>query len=303
MKYILTTGCSFTHNHRFNPSNLVVSDLMDRNSWPYFLSTELGEDYTVYNLGGATNDNLSMCRIIFYWLNKLIKSGVPHKDIHVIIQWSDPNRESVYIKTEITDNSISMPHTLIYWDNYLKENGLFYLTGGFSPPDDSLDALGIKNAINMWQSEINWNNILTQTLNWLIAWNHLVLYFDKWGIKHNYLSMRNLYSYESYSCWFGAPDNNSDIPTKTIWFDKYEILLPYISELPINSNRYWHYKNYNGLLEWTIDNRIDGVDFFQESKNISYEEYLKHQPNGWGHPSSQMMEKFVKEELISKWNF
>ncbi len=42
------------------------------------------------------------------------------------------------------------------------------------------------------------------------------------------------------------------------------------------------YKKYNGLLEWTIDNRINGVDVFQESSNITYEEYLKVQENGWG---------------------
>jgi hypothetical protein len=303
MKYILTTGCSFTNNNRFNPSNLCVSDNSTKNSWPYFLSKELGSNYTVYNLGGATNDNLSMCRVIYYWLNKLIKCGVDHSDISVIIQWSDPNRESVYIKTTISDESISMPHTLIYWDDYLKENGLFYLTGGFSPPDDSLNELGIKNAIYAWQSEVNWNNIITQTLNWLIAWNHLILYFDKWGIHHNYLSMRNIYSYEAYDNWFGAPQNNSDIPSKTIWFDKYEVLRPYISELPIDSNVHWHYKNYNGLLEWSIDNQIDGVDVFQESNGKSYSEYLKHQSNGWGHPSPHMMEKFVKEELMNVCNF
>ena len=110
--------------------------------------------------------------------------------------------------------------------------------------------------------------------------------------------MRNPYSYESYDCWFGAPYNNSDMVSKTIWFDKYEVLKPYLSNLPINSDSYWHYKNYNGLLEWTIDNRIDGIDTFQESKNMSYSEYLTIQPNGWGHPSPKMMEIFVKTELL-----
>ena len=41
-----------------------------------------------------------------------------------------------------------------------------------------------------------------------------------------------------------------------------------------------------------------GVDVFQESPNITYEEYLKVQENGWGHPSEPMMEKFIKEEFI-----
>lgn len=297
MKYVLTTGCSFTNNLRFNPESPIVIDLDDRNSWPYYLQKELGDTFLVYNLGGATNDNVSMCRIIFYWINKLLNEGVSSNDIYVIIQWSDPNRESIFLTKENNKNDISKPHTLIYWDNWKTQNSLFYLTGGFSPPDDSLKDLKIENAIKYWEAEVNWNNIINQTLNWLVHWNHLILYFEKFDIKHNYMSMRNPFSYEAYDVWFGAPQNNSDIPTKTIWFDKYEVLKPYLKYLPIDSDLYWHYKNYNGLLEWTIDNHNDESPF-QESNGKSYKEYLKIQPNGWGHPSNKMMEKFVKKELI-----
>jgi hypothetical protein len=297
MKHILTTGCSFTNNIRFNPNNPNIVDNGDKNSWPYYLQKELGNEYVVYNLGGATNDNISMCRIIFYWITKLVNDGIPHSDISVIIQWSDPNRESIYLKTENPNKDILEPHSLIYWDGWENENGVFYLTGGFSPPDDTLEYFGIENAIKYWELEINWKTILNQTLKWLENWNHLLLYFEKWGIRHNYMSMRNPFSYEAYDVWFGAPENNSDIPTKTIWFDKHEILKPYLTQLPIDTELYWHYKNYNGLLEWTIDNHDN--DFpFQESNGMNYAEYLKIQPNGWGHPSSKMMEKFVKTELL-----
>jgi hypothetical protein len=298
MKYILTTGCSFTNNIRFNPNNPTIVDNGGRNSWPYYLQKELNDGYTVYNLGGATNDNVSMCRIIYYWINKLVSSGIKHSDISVIIQWSDPNRESIYLKTENPNKDILQPHSLMYWDNWEKENGVFYLTGGFSPPDDTLAYFGIGNAIKYWELEVNWNNIINQTLKWLECWNHLLLYFEKWGINHNYISMRNPFSYEAYNVFFGAPENNSDIPTKTIWFDKYEILKPYLATLPINNEIYWHYKNYNGLLEWTIDN-FKNANPFQETEDISYDEYLKIQPNGWGHPSNVMMELFVKSELIN----
>jgi hypothetical protein len=297
MKHILTTGCSFTNNNRFNPNTPNIVDNVDRNSWPYYLQKELGSDVLVYNLGGATNDNVSMCRIIYYWINKLINSGISHKDISVIIQWSDPNRESIYLKTETPTQDISQQHSLIYWDSWENENGVFYLTGGFSPPDDTLEYFGIGNAVKYWELEVNWNNILNQTLKWLESWNFLLFYFEKWGIKHNYMSMRNPFSCEAYDVWFGAPENNSNIPTKTIWFDRHEILKPYLTNLPIESELYWHYKNYNGLLEWTIDNHND-ISPFQESNGKTYEEYLKIQDNGWGHPSNKMMEKFVKTELL-----
>ena len=37
-----------------------------------------------------------------------------------------------------------------------------------------------------------------------------------------------------YEQWFGAEKNNSDIPSKDLWFEKYEILKPYIDEVPID---------------------------------------------------------------------
>ena len=100
MKHILCTGCSFTKNVRFNPDAPYNQGPEERYSWPYYLQKELGDDVLVYNLGGATNDNVSMCRIIFYWIQKLIKEGVDVKDIHTIIQWSDPTRQSIYITND-----------------------------------------------------------------------------------------------------------------------------------------------------------------------------------------------------------
>ena len=63
-KYILTSGCSFTNNVRLNPNNLKEED-STRFSWPYYLQKELGKEYEVLNYGGATNDNVSLCRIFF----------------------------------------------------------------------------------------------------------------------------------------------------------------------------------------------------------------------------------------------
>lgn len=299
MKYVLTTGCSFTKNKRLDVNTLDQDLTTDtRASWPEFLQDELGENYTVMNLGSATNDNVSMVRIMLYHIDRLIEEGVDGKDIICITQWSDPVRESVYIKKEYNEEIEKFGHLLYYTPTWKTDGGVFYLTGGFSPPDGAKDYLGISNAIKYWELEVNWNNILNQTMQWLEIWLLLEKTCDELNIKTYYMSMRNPYSQEAYECHFGAPENNSDVPTKKLWFDDYEILKPYVAKLPINSPNHWHYKNYNGLLEWTIDNRIDGVDVFQESLNMTYEEYLKIQSNGWGHPSPEMMKKFVKEELL-----
>jgi hypothetical protein len=305
MKYILTTGCSFTNNLRLDPDNLNQDD-ENRRSWPYYLQQELGNEYQVLNYGGATNDNISMCRIQLYHIDRLIKEGVNPKDISIITQWSDPNRYSVYID-EILPKEFQrkLGHTLVYHNDWETKKGVFFLTGGFSPPDDEESAIhyfGIKNAIHYWELDINFHNQINQTLHWLEVWNLLESRCKELGIKTYYMSMRNIYSKEAEK-WGGAPENKSDIPTKTIWFEDYEVLKPYIEKLPINSPNYWHYKNYNGLLEWSIDNRNDKeFPLFQEylgDEVDNYEDYLKVQSNGWGHPSAQMMQKFVKDELLN----
>ena len=301
MKYILTSGCSFTNNVRLNPNN--ISELTDsRKSWPYYLKKELGKGYKVLNYGGATNDNVSICRILLYHAKRLISEGIPSSDIILIGQWSDPNRESTWIKHEFTEKDREKyGHTLVYTENWEKENGCFFLTGGYSPPageDSAVKFLGIENAVKYWELDVNWNNILNQSLHWMESWSHLERFCKDGGINTYWMSMRNPYSDEAYECHFGAPGNDSDKTSKSIWMKQYEIFKPYFDEVPIDGTNHWHYKNYNGLLEWTIDNRMDGVDVFQESPNMTYEEYLKQQPNGWGHPSEPMMEKFIKEEFI-----
>ena len=303
MKYVITTGCSFTNNLRLDPDNLQSQD-ENRLSWPYFLQKELGDSYNVLNYGGATNDNVSMCRIQLYHIDRLIKEGVNPKDISIITQWSDPTRQSVYLDRLFKDSAHHIGHTLVYHNNWRNKKGVFFLTGGFSPPDGDDSAIqyfGIDNAIKYWELDINWDNIINQTMHWLELWILLEKTCNELGIQSYYMSMRNPYSKESKECHFGAPNNNSDIPTKSIWFEDYEILKPYLDKLPIDSNKHWHHKNYCGLLEWSIDNRNNNIPLFQEfewDRVETYEEYLKIQSNGWGHPSPQMMERFVKEELM-----
>jgi hypothetical protein len=299
MKYVITTGCSFTNNVRLDPNNLNTQD-DTRLSWPHFLDKELGEDYTVLNYGGATNDNVSMCRIQLYHIDRLIKEGINPEDISIITQWSDPNRQSIYLEKEFNKTNHYLGHTLVYAPNWETEQGVFYLTGGYMPPDDEDSAMvhfGIQNAIKYWELDINWNTIINQTMHWLEVWNLLEARCKELGIKTYYMSMRNPYSIEAYKCHFGAPNNDSNSTSKSLWLENYEVLKPYLDKLPINSPNHWHYKNYCGLLEWTIDNCGD-LPIFQESGELPYAEYLKLQSNGWGHPSPQMMEKFVREEIM-----
>jgi hypothetical protein len=299
MKYVLTTGCSFTNNIRLNPDDIESGVEPARESWPHHLKNELGSGYRVLNYGGATNDNTSMCRIILYHIDRLIKEGKNAKDISVIIQWSDASRQSFYFHRQMDRNHHHIGHTLVYHNNWDKIPGLFFLTGGFSPPtgeDSAISWLNIENSIKFYELEINWDNIVNQTMHWFELWILLEKTCKELGIKTYYMSMRDIFTINSGSNFFDRNDETK------FWIDRVEVLKPYIDKLPIKSENYWHYQDYKGLLEWTIDKRTDDVPVFQEftfNQVNSYDEYIKIQPNGWGHPSSEMMHRWIKEEFIN----
>jgi len=197
MKYVLTSGCSFTKNKRFIPSQLGENQ-QTRYSWPEALQTELGDSYKVINLGSATNDNVSIIRILLYWINKLHEKGVNYEDIIIGAQWSDPHRESIYFKKDISNEKLSTTqHTLSYVvDN--ERDGFFFLTGGFLPAEDShiwmfFPNSRMKDLMEMHSIEVTSNNIINPTLHWLEAFSHFEMFCEKNSIKTFYFSMRNMF--------------------------------------------------------------------------------------------------------------
>lgn len=307
MKYILATGCSFTNNIRLNPDIPQQDTEHKRRSWPYYLQQELGNEYCVLNYGGATNDNVSMCRIILYHINRLLKENVNPKDIKVILQWSSGTRQAIYMSRQMDKYSHSMGHTLVYHNNWETTPGVFYLTGGFDPPmgtGSAIEKFGIYNAIKYWQAEIMWDNHINTVMPWLEMWLLLEKTCKELGIDAYYMNMWDNFSHQSESN-FTKNGNSSQLygnPTTDIWMDKIEVLKPYLDKLPIKSDRHWHHENYKGLLEWAIDTRDDNIPVFQEFdeyKAKTFEEYLYATGgNSWGHPSAEMMEIFVRTELL-----
>lgn len=306
MKYILTSGCSFTKNARFSAGSL-GDNKPQRYSWPEGLQKELGDSYKVMNLGSATNDNVSIIRILYYWINKLNDKGIKYEDMTIGIQWSDLHREAFYFKKDISSKKLSeTQHTLSYvTDN--ERDGFFFLTGGFAPPEDEniwehFEGTKFRELIGMYSLEITSNNFINQTLHWLEAWSHFEMFCEKNKIKTFYLSMRNNYSKNVYERGFevhdgsiGGPDGADDIN----WMLENPMLYPYVKNLPIETKSYFH-KNYCGLYEWTWDaiKRYPDINPYQELENSdSFKMELFHNKNMYGHPSAEMMEIFAKEEL------
>ena len=298
MKYILTTGCSFTNNIRLNPDNPTEIVPPHLRSWPYYLQQELGNEYAVLNYGGATNDNISMCRIMLYHIDRMIKENINPKDIKIVIQWSSATRQAIYMNKQLDYASHNMGHTLVYHNNWEKTPGVFYLTGGFDPPTgkgSAIEWLGIENAVKYWQAEIMWNNTINNVMHWFETWLLLEKTCKELEIDVYYMNMWDTFSHQA-ECNF-----LSRKPTEEIWMSKVEVLKPYIEKLPIKSDRHWFHKHYKGLLEWAIDNRDDSIPIFQECMHHqikTYDEFIEKMGGPYGHPSAEMMEIFVKTELL-----
>jgi hypothetical protein len=303
MKYILTSGCSFTNNLRYNPKQkLAIDNYRDDNciSWPYYLQKEVGDDFEVWNLGGATNDNVSIIRVLFYNIKELLRKGVYSEDIIVVGQWSDIHRKAIYLPSEWNwDTDLYYrEHTLKY---HKDKNGFFFLTGGFGPPDHkegTMNVLGLNKFMEEYDIKVLGESYINETLQWLETWAFFENFCVDNDIDTYWFWMRNNLSQEAFDVHFGAPDMDSDKTSKNIWLNEYDILKPYLDEVSFTGGKIWSYKNYNGLLEWTYDNYGD-LNPYQETVGMDVNDYFKSQPNKWGHPSNEMNEKFVKEELLN----
>lgn len=81
MKYIVTSGCSFTAYHR---------------CWPFRLIEQLGENYSLINDSEGSSNNAFINRRIVYQTGKLLAQGISPKDIIVGVMWSNAMRENIH---------------------------------------------------------------------------------------------------------------------------------------------------------------------------------------------------------------
>ena len=341
MRYILTSGCSFTKIGFFDPLKIKNGFIQEKHvnpkfyKWGDWLQEIYGKDYSIINLGSQTNDNVTISRTIYYWVNKLMSEGVNSTDISVIIQWSTPQRTNFYVpkeKTKNLKNSEYFGHTSHYLNgDKMYDSGVFYLTGGFNIQDASIN-FGLKDLLQEYIYYYSGGNGMeNQTLAWLENWCNLKLFFEKHKIKNHYFSMCDILSESMQKTGFGfyagLKSNEFEravLDDKLIantendlcWLEQNELYKPYIDNLNLFEN-FWLYKTpthkYGGQLEWTIKeyikedlikyNEFNGheldVTIYEEcyQQNINERDYVRS-GRWYGHTSSIMNRKFVIEELI-----
>jgi hypothetical protein len=108
MKYIVTSGCSFTRQFRrigiTGTADDFQTDAVSQWKWPHFIEKEYKND-KVLNYGCPTNDNAIIVDSIIYGVSKLLKDNVKPEDIKVIVQWSGWSRSSFFISKEKQDSN------------------------------------------------------------------------------------------------------------------------------------------------------------------------------------------------------
>jgi hypothetical protein len=157
MKYIVTSGCSFTRQYRRIGITGTADDFMDDCltmwRWPHFIQKEYPE-FKVLNYGNPTNDNSTILQSTIYGVEKLLKNGVSPNDIKIIIQWSDWSRHSAFISKDkqkeknyflnkefvkerdkntypLMENFAHVNDFIDVEKNYIGEHGYFILSGGY----------------------------------------------------------------------------------------------------------------------------------------------------------------------------
>ena len=122
MKYLITSGCSFTSAHRVNLERAEDKSLIDdiRNwYYPHWIQDKFPE-IKVFNMGSPANNNSMIVRSAIYKAKELLNSGVDAIDICMIIQWSSFFRRSHFISNEIKDE-IPLAQHRNYANDFLKE--------------------------------------------------------------------------------------------------------------------------------------------------------------------------------------
>jgi len=280
MKYIVTSGCSFTRQYRRIGITGTADDFMDDSisqwKWPHFIQSEY-PDYKVLNYGNPTNDNAVIAKSIMYGVSELIKSGVSTSDIKVIVQWSGWSRNSVFISKEkqkeknyflnkefikerdkdrypINEDFAHINDFINVPKNYIGEHGYFVLSGGYH--NDHVKTKSKEYFEDYVDHVFSVDERMIEYLNNIL----LIQYFCKAnGIDYTCFTMHNNFSKDyvnedRFPMW--KPDNsklseaNHVVNEKYIpitWFNDDKIQFedkPYIKYLfdMVDFSKFWFYK-------------------------------------------------------------
>jgi len=220
MKYIVTSGCSFTRQYRRPGIDGDEYDFMEdapsQYKWPHFIQKEYAND-KVINYGTPTNDNSVIVDSIIYGVFKLLKNNIKPENIKVIVQWSGWSRSSFFISKskqienanyflnknfvkEIDKNKYDKIEHFAHVNDfinekkeYIGEHGYYILSGGYYGGGTHIKA----RAIEFFEDFIE--HILSPEERMLQYFKSILLlqsFCNEKGIDYKCFTMHNNFSFD-----------------------------------------------------------------------------------------------------------
>ena len=250
IKYLVTSGCSFSDN------------IGQR--WPYFLSEALS--CRLYNRGQGSAGNQWISSSAIYQTQTLLEQGINPKKILVAVMWSGIDRKDCFIDSQLPNFK-----ELINTFNH-QPNPLNFITTDFSTkhPDFTKSESGYlfgsascqfsQKAINKFKRELILKFFSDQALAIESYENFLKL---QWFCKSNNVKLINqVYKELAY-----YPEKNKNV---MLTKDRYKNVEHLHNMLDFKNWVFW--KNSTGLFEYTTDNNLgfDTDGFHPNSASHKY---------------------------------
>lgn len=337
MKYLITSGCSFTSAHRVNYHRKDDEFLKDEKKFWYYTHwiQKNNPELKVYNMGSPGNNNSIIARSAIYKAKQLIKEGVSPNQIGIIIQWSSYFRRSHFISNDIKP-FIPFEEHKDYVNDYLTEkskpgeNGYWM---NLAIPDMKYSSMEREN-----KRMFKYNQSYLETLyndesryfEWLEYFDYIISFCKANSIQLKCFFMHNSFSSQYDYGLMPGNYNSGNESIKGIFEDKnifntwnetqFRIeSYPYTKYLynSIDWDKYcWFFEEEGihkkgGVFEWAIRNQVKSSDenfnpLFMEYEDFDSQSKLEdaiiNGKIGWtGHVSSCNYKKFT-EEVILKWD-
>jgi hypothetical protein len=317
IKYVVTSGCSFTRQSKrvgITGNELdFMDDYISQWKWPHFIKEEY-PNYEVINYGNPTNDNTVIANSILYGVDKLLKNGVSPSDIKVIVQWSGWSRNSAFIsKNKQNEMNYQLHHDpkIAKEDDYAHindfinvpkkyagEHGYFILAGGYHASHVNVGSINyfdeyVKHVFSADERMIEYIR------NILLIQNYLKFY----GIEYKCFTMHNNFSKEyvndeRFPIW--SPESSDKTEAYHVIYDKFIPITwesdlknqfennPYVKYLydMVDFDKFWFYEEegvtkYGGQVEWSIKKYdFDEVSVNEDIPNILWQECRTDWDNG-----------------------
>ena len=337
MKYLITSGCSFTSSARVNYQRKEDEFMKDNKQfwyYPHWIQV-YNPNIKVFNMGNPGNNNSLIARTALYKAKELIASGVNPTEISMVIQWSSYFRRSHFISNELTPYIDFEEHN-DYVNDFLKEKEYSGQNGywmNLAVPDMKYSSLERNNSrvykYNQSYFETLYNDE-SRYFEWLEYFDYLIQFCENHGIELKCFFMHNSFSlkYDYGLMPGGYPTKEAMI--KGIFEDK-DIIntwddtefridkYPYTQYLynSIDWDKYcWFFEEEGlhkkgGVFEWTIRNQVKSTDENFNPLWMEYETFksqskleealLTGKMGHTGHVSACNYKKFT-EEVILKWD-